>query len=274
MVKEFAYDQEEINNDDAYGSIASNLHTAMHEVIGHGSGAVSPKLKGKDPADFLPGYYSTLEEARADLVAMWNVYDPKLVDVGIAKDTTELRKIGETMFQQSIRVAFTQLLRIGKKDQLEEDHMKDRALIANYIMENSDAVKVIHQNGKTYYHIVDYEKAHEAAGKLLAELMRIKAEGDLKAIKVLIDKYGLKVDPKLRDEVQSRLDAPSYTGIVMPKLEPVLDSHGNVSDVKATYPCDLAAQMLEYSAFTKSAKAAVSGWSIELKKNSAPAGGY
>lgn len=257
ILKEFAYDQEEIDNQEKYGTVADNLHTAMHEVIGHGSGAVSPKLKGKDPGDFLPGYYNTLEEARADLVAMWNGWDEKLIDIGIAKDAAEARKIGETMYQQAIRVGLTQLRRIGNSEQIEEDHMKDRQLIAQYIIQNSDAVKVEIKEGKTYYHIVDYDKARESAGKLLAELMRIKAEGDLKAAKELIDKYGLKVDIKLRDEVQERvkkLDAPAYAGMVMPKLEPMLDPEAKIVDVKVTYPCDLATQMLEYSAFTKQAK--------------------
>ena len=260
LLKEFAYDQEEIDNQDIYGSRADNLHTAMHEVIGHGSGKVSDKLQGKDPSDFLPGYYNTLEEARADLVALWNAWDDKLVDIGIAKDKEEARKIGETMYRQAILVALTQLRRIGSNDQLEEDHMKNRQLIAHYIMGNSDAVKVETRNGKTFYHIVDYNKAHEAVGKLLAEIMRIKAEGDLPAIKALVDKYGFKVDVKLRDEVQDRvkkLDIASYTGFVMPKLEPVMNPEAKFIDVKISYPLDLAKQMLEFSAFTRNERAAV-----------------
>ncbi len=257
LLLEFAYDQDEIDNQDKYGSKADNLHTAMHEVIGHGSGKVSDKLGGKDPSSFLPGYYSTLEEARADLVALWNAWDDKLVDIGIAADKSEARKIGETMYQQVIRVGLTQLRRIGSNTQLEEDHMKNRQLIAYYIMQNSDAVKVEKKNGKTYYHIIDYEKAHEATGKLLAEIMRIKAEGDLPAIKELVDKYGLKVDVPLRDEVQDRikkLDIAAYNGLVMPELEPLMDPEGKITDVKVTYPLDLAKQMLKYSAFTRAAK--------------------
>ena len=269
LLKEFAFDKTEIDNQEMYGSKADNLHTAMHEVIGHGSGAVSPKLQGKDPADFLPGYYNTLEEARADLVALWNAWDEKIVNIGLAKDAAEARKIGETMFQQSIRVGLTQLRRIGNSTQLEEDHMKDRALIAHYIMDNSDAVKIEKRDGKTFYHIVDFEKAHEAAGKLLTELMRIKAEGDIKAAKTLIDKYGLKVDITLRDEIQSRvkaLDVAAYNGIVMPKLEPVNDASGKIVDVTVSYPCDLAVQMLEYSAFSKKAKEDVKQTSAVAKK--------
>ncbi len=262
LLKEFAYDQAEIDNQEQYGSRADNLHTAMHEVIGHGSGLVSAKLQGKDPADFLPGYYNTLEEARADLVALWNAWDEKIVDIGLAKDVAEARKIGETMYQQSIRVGLTQLRRIADNTQLEEDHMKNRQLIANYIIKNSEAVKIEKRDGKTFYHIVDFEKAHEVVGKLLAEIMRIKAEGDLKGAKKMIDTYGFKVDIALRDEVQERvkkLDDAAYSGFVMPKLEPVSDASGKIVDVKVSYPCDLAVQMLEYSAFTKKVKA-------ELKK--------
>ncbi len=260
VLTEFAYDQEEIDLQDQYGSAADNLHTAMHEVIGHGAGAMSKRLTGKDPAQFLPGYYNTLEEARADLVALWNAFDPKIIDIGVVKDTAELRKIGQSMYQQSVRVGLTQLRRIGSSTQIEQDHMKNRQLIAQYLIKNSDAVKVEVKNGKTYYRIVDYDKAHETVGILLAEIMRIKAEGDLKAAKALIDGYGLKVDIKLRDEVQERvkkLDVVAYTGFVMPKLEPVTDAQGTITDIQVTYPCDLAKQMLEYSAFTKEAKTKV-----------------
>ncbi|MBI1805274.1 MAG: peptidase M49 [Ignavibacteriae bacterium] len=260
LLNEFAYDQEEIDHQDAYGSRADNLHTAMHEVIGHGSGKVSEKLNGKDPADFLPGYYNTLEEARADLVALWNAWDDKIVDIGIAKDKTEARKIGETMYQQAIRVSLAQLRRLGpSKDQLEEDHMKNRQLIAHYIIKNSDAVKVETRNGKTYYRIIDYDKAREAAGKLLAEIMRIKAEGDLAAARNLVDTYGLKVDPTLRDEVLERvgkLNIASYNGFVQPHLEPAMNPEAKIVDVKVSYPFDLAKQMIEFSTFTKNEKAA------------------
>ncbi|MDI6778945.1 MAG: peptidase M49, partial [Bacteroidota bacterium] len=258
MIKEFASDEAEIEMQDKYGSMADNLHTAMHEVIGHGSGAVSPKLQGKDPADFLPGYYNTLEETRADLVALWNAFDPKIVDIGLAKDEDEVRKIGETIYQQTIRVALTQLRRIGKSDQLEQDHIKNRQLIAHYVIENSAAVKIEKRNGKTYYIIVNYDEMKNAVGKLLAEVMRIKAEGDYTAAKNLIDKYGLKVNTTLRDEVQERakkLDLPLYTGFVMPKLEPVLDPTAKIVDINVIYPLDLAKQMLEYSQFTKNERA-------------------
>jgi dipeptidyl-peptidase-3 len=257
LVREFAWDPSEIEMAEKHGSLADNLHTAMHEVIGHGSGKVSEKLQGKDPADFLPGYYSTLEEARADLVALWNAWDTRLVDVGIAKDQNEARQIGETMYQQQIRVTLTQLRRIGKSDYLSEDHMKNRALIGHYVIQNSQGVKVEVRDGKTYYHILDYEATRQSMGQLLAEIMRIKAEGDLPAAKALVDRYGLRVDPRLRDEVQERvkkLDVAAYNGYIMPKLELIAGADGRPQDVKVSYRLDLASQMLEYSRFTRSEK--------------------
>jgi len=149
LLYEFAWDDDEIENQVKYGMKADNLHTALHEVIGHGSGKVNNNLIG-DPANYLPGYYNTLEEARADLVALWCVFDSKILETGIANDFQELRKIGETMFQQAVRVALTQLRRIGEEDQLQEDHMKNRQLIAHYLMENFRAVRKTTKNGKTY----------------------------------------------------------------------------------------------------------------------------
>jgi len=254
ILREFANSQAEIDNQEKYGTIVGNLHTAMHEVIGHASGKVSDKLEGKDPADFLPGYYNTLEEARADLVALWNAWDVKLVDIGVAKTPGEARKIGETMYDQAVRVAISQLRRIGNDTRIEEDHMKNRQLIVHYIMKHSDAVIAEKKNGKTSYRIVDYDRMRVAVGKLLAEIMRIKAEGDLKAAEQLVNTYGLQVDIALRDEVQERvksLDSPSYTGFVQPVLTPVMDPEARIVDVKVTYPLSLADQMLSYSAMTR-----------------------
>lgn len=262
VTKEFAWDAEEIEREEKYGSRANNLHTAMHEIIGHGSGKASEKLQGKDPSRFLPGYYNTLEETRADLVALWNAWDEKWVDIGLAKDANEARLVGETMYRQQVRATLAQLRRIGKSEELAEDHLKNRALIGNYMIQNSSAIKVEVRNGKTYYRIVDFEAARHVVGQLLAEVMRIKAEGDLEAGRALVDRYGLKVDVKLRDEVQqraSKLDVPAYTGFVMPRLEPVNDASGQVSDVRVSYPLDLAAQMLEYSKFTRAERARFAG---------------
>ncbi len=254
LLREFADNPAEIENVERYGTIAGNLHTAMHEVIGHASGKMSDSLKGRDPGDLLPGYYNTLEEARADLVALWNAWDAKLVDIGIAATPEEARKIGETMYESAVRVAVTQLRRIGNDTQLEEDHMKNRQLIVHYIMKNSDAVVAEKRDGKTYYRITDYDKMRVQVGKLLAEIMRIKAEGDLKAAGELVNGYGLKVDIGLRDEIQERvksLDAPSYTGFVQPVLTPVMDPEAKIVDITVSYPLSLADQMLSYSAMTR-----------------------
>ncbi len=255
LLKEFAWDEDEIAMENTYGLVCNALHTAMHEVIGHGSGKVSPKLEGKDPADFLPGYYNTLEEARADLVSMWNAWDPKFVDMGIAKDAAEARKIGQTLFRQRVRVGINQLRRISATaTQLEQDHLKNRQLVVTWLIRNTTGVKIEQRSGKTYYRVVDFDAAREGVGRLLAEVMRIKAEGDLAAGKALVDGYGLKIDTKLRDEVQARvkdLNLPKYTGFVNPKLEPVNDPTAKIVDINVSYPMDFATQMLEYSAFTK-----------------------
>ncbi len=245
LLEEFCCDREELKRAKKYGQIADDLHTGMHEVLGHASGKVSDDLKG-DPADHLPGYYSTLEEARADLVALWNVFAPKLKRLKMV----ESDDVGKEMYDGYVRNVFLQLRRIPTGDQLEEDHMKNRQMVVNYIMRNSDAINVVKRGKKTYFDITDYDKMHETVGELLAEVMRIKAEGDLQAGKNLVDTYGLKIDTAWRDEVMKRvkrLKLSAYTGFVMPDLRPILDKKGEVVDVKVEYPLDLKKQMLEYS---------------------------
>jgi dipeptidyl-peptidase-3 len=151
-------------------------------------------------------------------------------------------------------VSLTQLRRILKGNTIEEDHARDRALIANYIAEKTGGIEQITRNGKTYVRVKDYQKMREGVGMLLRELMRIKAEGDYDAAKALVDKYGVHFDPALRDEVVARVDhlqLPSYSGFVMPKLEAVTSRSGEIVDVTISYPLDLATQMLEYSAATR-----------------------
>ena len=231
------------------------MHTALHEVLGHASGKVSPHLK-VDPQAALPGYYSTLEEARADLVALYHIWDPKLVEIGIIPNTMEVVK---AMYDKEVRNAcLVQLQRVPKgHDQLEEDHMKNRQMIAHWLWKNADCIERIESNGKSYFRVTSYEKMRDGVGKLLAEIQRIKSEGDFAAATNLIDTYGLKIDTALRDQVLARmekLDRAVYTGFVMPKLEPVKDKKGEITDVKITYPMDLGKQMLEYSKFTKEEK--------------------
>jgi dipeptidyl-peptidase-3 len=255
ILKEFAVDQQEIDLSEQYGSLADNMHTALHEVLGHASGKVSPSLK-VDPQAALPGYYSTLEEARADLVALYHIWDPKLVEIGIIPNTMDVVK---AMYNKEVRNAgLIQLQRVPKgHDQLEEDHMKNRQMIVHWLVKNADCIERFQKDGKTYFRVTNYEKMRDGVGRLLAEVQRIKSEGDLAGAKALIDTYGFKIDTALRDEVLARmekLDRAVYTGFVMPKLEPVKDAKGKITDIKIAYPMDLGKQMLEYSAFTRMEK--------------------
>ncbi len=245
-IDEFALSPAEIAMDKKYGAEADNLMTAMHEVIGHGSGKLSPKLT-HEATFYLKEYFSTLEEARADLMALWNVFDPKLKELGIVSTDD----IGRVMYDSAARVMLTQLRRIPKGDTIEEDHQRNRALIANYIMDKTGAIAMEHQNGKTYVVVKDYNKMRNGVGMLLAELMRIKAEGDYDAIKKLIDQYGVHFDPKLRDEVVARyqkLNLPTYYGSVNSDLTAQFDASGNVTKVEISYPRDQVKQQLGYSA--------------------------
>jgi dipeptidyl-peptidase-3 len=250
LVREFGFDDEEIGEEIRLGPAADKLHTALHEVIGHGSGRMKAGLEETNPSDLLPGYYSTIEEARADCVALWFANDPKLLEIGAAPDAESLRAIAATMYRQMFRGALTQLRQIGDHTRLEEDHMKNRQLIAHYVLKNSAGVTVEQRDGKTFYRLADHAMARECVGTLLAELTRIKGEGDLAGAKRLVDTYGLHVDMRLRDEVRSRaerLNLPLYIGFVQPNLDPVYDYAGRLSDVTMTYPQDLASQMLGYS---------------------------
>jgi len=246
VAQEFSATPEELARAEKYGPGAAELMTAMHEVIGHGSGKLSPKLTG-DPGSYLKEYYSTLEEARADLVALWNVFDPKLKELGlVSSDET-----GRTMYDAAARVMLTQLARNPKGDKLEEDHQRDRQLIARYIMDKTGAIVLEQHDGKTFAVVKDYKKMHEGVGMLLAELMRIKAEGDYPAIKALIDKYGVHFDPKLRDEVLQRyekLDLPTYWTGINADLKAKFDKEGKVTSVEIGYPRDYVKQQLSYSA--------------------------
>ena len=243
---EFAGSREEIEIGKKYDDEAEDLLTALHEIIGHGSGKLSPKLT-HDPAYYLKQYYSTLEEARADLMALWNVWDPKLKELGIISNPD----VAKAMYNSSVRVALTQLRRIPKGDTIEEDHERDRQLIVNYIKDKTGAIAEEKRNGKTYLTVRDFQKMRQGVGQLLAELMRIKAEGDYDAIKALIDKYGVHFDPALRDQVVERykkLDLPTYWAGINPELMGKLDAKGKVTKVDISYPRDFVKQQLGYAA--------------------------
>jgi dipeptidyl-peptidase-3 len=243
---EFAASPQEIERSQKYGREASDLLTALHEVIGHGSGKLSPKLTN-DAAFYLKEYASALEECRADLTAMWNIFDPKLKELGLVSSDD----VGRAMYDASARTLVVQLRRIPKGDTIEEDHQRGRQLTARYIMDKTGGIAVQQRGGKTYAVVTDYKKMREGVGMLLAELMRIKAEGDYDAIKALMDKYGVHFDPKMRDEIVARykaLNLPTYFAGINGDLTATLDGAGKVTKVEISYPRDVVKQQLGYSA--------------------------
>jgi dipeptidyl-peptidase-3 len=245
-IDEFAASPEEASLDKKYRIEAEDLLTEMHEVIGHGSGKLSPRLT-HDASYYLKEYFSALEEARADLMALWNVFDPKLKELGLVSSDD----VGRVMYNTAAQVMLTQLRRIPKGDAIEEDHERDRQLIARYIMDKTGAIAMTTRNGKTYVSVKDYKKMREGVGMLLAELMRIKAEGDYDAVKALMDKYAVHFDPALRDQVVERykkLNLPTYYTGINADLSAQLDAAGRVTKVDIAYPRDYVKQQLGYSA--------------------------
>jgi dipeptidyl-peptidase-3 len=246
-LKEFASSPEEIARDEKYGDEAEDLMTALHEVIGHGSGKLSPRLKN-GAAPYLKQYYSTLEEARADLMALWNVWDPKLKELGLISNQQE---VAEAMYDQAARVALTQLVQAPQGDTLEEDHMRDRQLIVRYIMAKTGGVEQFDRDGKTYIRVTDYAKMRRGVGMLLDELMRIKAEGDYNAIRDLVNQYGLHFDPKLRDQVAARYKAlglPSHWAGINSQLMAKFSAGGKIEGVEISYPSGPVSQYMSYAA--------------------------
>jgi dipeptidyl-peptidase III len=249
MLEEFAATPEEIALGKKYGDQANDLMTSLHEIIGHGSGKMNPKLT-HDPGFYLKEYFSTLEEARADLMALWSVWDPKAGELGLVSSPD----VAKVMYYNSVRAAITQLRRIPKGDTIEEDHERDRQLIVNYIRDKTEAIAEVKRSGKTYLEIRDFAKMRQGVGQLLTELMRIKAEGDYAAIKALIDKYGVHFDPALRDQVMERyrkLDIPTYWAGINPELTASFDGAGKIEKVEISYTRDFVKQQLGYSAMSK-----------------------
>ena len=247
IIGEFGPSPETIARDDKYGVEAYSLMVALHEVIGHGSGKLSQRFAGGSE-HALKEYYSTLEEGRADLMALWNVWDPKLVELGLISNPTEVAK---AMYDIAAVNALRQLRNVKSGETLEEDHARDRQMIANYIMATTGGIEQFKQNGKTYVRVSDYQKMRKGVGKLLAELMRIKAEGDYAAIKALVDKYGVHFDPAVRDEVVARfnaLDMPTYFEGVTLKLNYVQLTESSTPEIPVYYPSSPQDQFLEYAA--------------------------
>jgi len=247
-IAEFAAGPAEIERNETYGTEAGSLMTALHEVIGHGSGKLSERVsRGAQP--FLKEYFSTLEEGRADLMALWNVWDPKLKELGLISNQEEVAK---AMYDNAALVALTQLRRIPHGDTIEEDHERDRQLIAHYVADKvPGSIEQFTRDGRTYVRVADYQKMRQGVGMLLAELMRIKAEGDYDAIKALVDKYGVHFDPALRDQVLARykkLNLPTYFAGMNACLTASFGKNGEVEKVEIDYLLDPVRQYLNYGA--------------------------
>jgi len=246
-LEEFAYSRQEITIGKKYATLGGNIHTDLHEVIGHGSGIIKPGVG--DPSETLKSYASTLEEARADLVALYYCYDQKLVNLGVMPNL----KVGRSEYDRYIRNGLlTQLVRLEIGKNLEESHMRNRQLIAKWCFEKGQPENVIEKkikNGKTYFVINDYQKLRKLFGELLKEIQRIKSEGDYEAGKALVEYYGVKVDYALHKEVKERwkkLNIAPYAAFINPQLTPVMKD-GKIVDVKISFPSDFTSQMLYYA---------------------------
>jgi dipeptidyl-peptidase-3 len=249
---EFAWTPEEAARGRKWGAFALELTTNMHEVIGHASGKVAERLQG-NPQAVLKEHYSALEETRADLVALYFLPDAKLVELGIVA-AADHADVVRAEYEHYARNALVQLRRVREGTHIEEAHMRNRQLIVHWLLANTKAIEKRQRDGKTYHVVVDVQAFREGVGRLLAEVQRIKSEGDYAAAHALFEQHGIHFDPALRDEIVGRVKAlnlASYTGFVMPKLEAVKNAQGQISDVSIAYPMDLKKQMLEYSAATR-----------------------
>lgn len=246
MLREFAFDEAQMDLHKKYASLTDNLHTDMHEVIGHASGLINPGIG--QPHETLKNYANTLEEGRADLVALYFIADPKLVEIGVLPSNEAAKAEYNAYIRNGL---MTQLVRLKLGDQLEEAHMRNRQLIAKWCYEkgkNENVIEKISKDSKTYFVVRDYEKLRKLFGELLKEIQRIKSEGDFNAAKELVENYGVKVDAALHTEVLDRfkkLNIAPYKGFIQPKLIPVMDGD-KITDVKVEYPDDFTQQMLEY----------------------------
>ena len=244
--EEFVYSDAELQLIDKYADVTDELHTDLHECLGHGSGKLLP---GVDP-DALKAYGSTIEEARADLFGLYYVADPKLVELGLTPSADAYKAQYYTYLMNGL---MTQLVRIEPGNNVEEAHMRNRQLIARWVYEKGAAEKVVElvkKDGKTYVVINDYEKVRDLFGRLLAEIQRIKSTGDYAGAHDLVEAYAVKVDPALHAEVLERykkLNLAPYKGFVNPKYEAVTDADGTITGVNVTYDDGYAEQMLRYS---------------------------
>ena len=244
--EEFVWSEEERQLIKRYGFIADNLHTDLHECLGHGSGKLLP---GTDP-DALKAYSSTIEEARADLFGLYYLADPKMVELGLVPDQEAYKA---EYYKYMMNGLMTQLVRIAKGKDVEEAHMRNRQLIARWAYEHGQrdkVVEIVRREGKSYVVINDYRRLRELFAQLLAEIQRIKSEGDFQAAKQLVENYGVKIDPQLHEEILERykkLNLAPYKGFVNPVMRLEKNTQGEVTDVTLDYTEGYAAQMLRYS---------------------------
>ena len=241
---EFADSTQTVSMMDRYGSVCDDLHTDLHECLGHGSGRLLP---GVDP-DALKAYGSTIEEARADLFGLYYLADEKLVELGLTPCQEAYKA---QYYSYMMNGLLTQMVRIQPGHQIEEAHMRNRALIARWTLEHyPQAVRLSEQDGKHYVEILDYPLLRTAFGNLLAEIQRIKSEGDLQAARQMVERYGVQIDAKLHQEVlerYSKLNLAPYKGFINPRYTPVCDSEGRITDVHIDYLETYDEQMLRYS---------------------------
>ena len=239
----FVIDKQTLSLINQYGDICDDLHTDLHECLGHGSGRLLP---GVDP-DALKAYGNTIEEARADLFGLYYMADPKLVELGLVPDGEAYKS---QYYSYMMNGLMTQLIRIAPGHQIEEAHMRNRALIARWCMAQGDVVRLVKRDGNTYVEITDYEALRQLIATLLAEVQRIKSEGDFAAARQLVEQYAVKVDPVLHEEVLARynqLNLAPYKGFINPMLLPVRDQEGRICDIQINYSESYAHQMLRYS---------------------------
>ncbi|MDE7456521.1 MAG: dipeptidyl peptidase 3 [Prevotella sp.] len=241
--EEFVIDESVLSLIEKYGDVCDNLHTDLHECLGHGSGQL---LSGVDP-DALKAYGNTIEEARADLFGLYYIADQKLIDLGLVPDAEAYKSQYYTYIMNGL---MTQLIRIQPGHQIEEAHMRNRALIAHWCYQQDDVIQLVKRNGKTYVSISDYAALRQLFARLLAEIQRIKSEGDYEAARQLVEQYAVKVDAELHQEVLSRykqLNLAPYKGFINPVMLPVMDANGEICDIQLNYSESYAHQMLRYS---------------------------
>lgn len=248
-IEEFAYTTEEAELSITYGQLADNLHTALHEVVGHASGQINEGVG--TPRETLRSYASTIEEGRADLFGLYYLYSPKLEELGLVEDW---QKVGKTAYNDYIKNGLMlQLVRINLGDDIEQTHMRNRQWVSSIVYERGQADNVIEkvqEDGKTYFVIHDYEKLRELFGELLRETQRITSEGDYEAAKKIVETYGVKVDQAIHKEVLERnakFNTAPYSGFVNPKIQPILNTEGEITGFELKQPKDFAEQMLEYA---------------------------